>query len=228
MNSLTAPPTGFLDHSRIARRASRPRRASRASSLVAAAIETLEARRLLAAEIIVRGNGVIIANDDITPSVADHTDFGTFDQGDPSPTRTYTVTNQGDQTLEMLPPGTSTPYTVIEPLDDTLAPGESDSFTVSLSTADEGIFYGEVVIASNDPDTPLYSFAVTATVGEDEPEPEPQAVKINFQPAGRPVPAGYLADVGSVASHVDGLLMVVRAGVTQRPVLEQALALFEE
>ena len=37
-----------------------------------------------------------------------------------------------------------------------------------------------------------------------------------------------LADVGSVASHVDGLLMVVRAGVTQRPVLEQALALFEE
>jgi capsular exopolysaccharide synthesis family protein len=37
-----------------------------------------------------------------------------------------------------------------------------------------------------------------------------------------------VADVGSVAPHVDGMLMVVRAGVTQRPALDQALALFDE
>jgi protein-tyrosine kinase len=42
-------------------------------------------------------------------------------------------------------------------------------------------------------------------------------------PAALPV-----ADVGSIAPHVDGMLMVVRAGVTQRPALDQALALFEE
>ena len=36
-----------------------------------------------------------------------------------------------------------------------------------------------------------------------------------------------LADVGTVAPFVDGALMVVRAGVTQRPVLDQALAAFE-
>jgi capsular exopolysaccharide synthesis family protein len=37
-----------------------------------------------------------------------------------------------------------------------------------------------------------------------------------------------LADVGTVAPYTDGLLMVVRAGVTQRPALDQALSIFEE
>jgi capsular exopolysaccharide synthesis family protein len=37
-----------------------------------------------------------------------------------------------------------------------------------------------------------------------------------------------LADVGTVAPLADGVVMVVRAGVTQRPALDQALAVFEE
>lgn len=37
-----------------------------------------------------------------------------------------------------------------------------------------------------------------------------------------------LADVGTLAPHIDGLLMVVRAGITQRPALDQALGIFEE
>jgi capsular exopolysaccharide synthesis family protein len=37
-----------------------------------------------------------------------------------------------------------------------------------------------------------------------------------------------LADVGTVAPLADGVVMVVRAGVTQRPALDQALAAFEE
>jgi len=37
-----------------------------------------------------------------------------------------------------------------------------------------------------------------------------------------------LADVRTVAPFVDGVLMVVRAGVTQRPLLDQALATFED
>jgi capsular exopolysaccharide synthesis family protein len=37
-----------------------------------------------------------------------------------------------------------------------------------------------------------------------------------------------LADVGTVAPLVDGAILVVRAGVTQRPALDQALAAFEE
>jgi len=36
-----------------------------------------------------------------------------------------------------------------------------------------------------------------------------------------------LADVGTVAPLADGVVMVVRAGVTQRPALEEALAVFE-
>jgi len=37
-----------------------------------------------------------------------------------------------------------------------------------------------------------------------------------------------LADVGTLAPHLDGVLMVVRAGITQRPALDQALGIFEE
>lgn len=37
-----------------------------------------------------------------------------------------------------------------------------------------------------------------------------------------------LADVGTLAPHLDGVLMVVRAGMTQRPALDQALGIFEQ
>ena len=37
-----------------------------------------------------------------------------------------------------------------------------------------------------------------------------------------------LADVGTVAPLADGVVLVVRAGVTQRPALDEALAVFEE
>jgi capsular exopolysaccharide synthesis family protein len=37
-----------------------------------------------------------------------------------------------------------------------------------------------------------------------------------------------LADTGTVAPLADGVLLVIRAGVTQRPALEQALTVFEE
>jgi capsular exopolysaccharide synthesis family protein len=41
-------------------------------------------------------------------------------------------------------------------------------------------------------------------------------------------PVTPLADVGTVAPLADGVVMVVRAGVTQRPALDQALAVFDD
>ena len=41
-------------------------------------------------------------------------------------------------------------------------------------------------------------------------------------------PVAPLADVGTVAPLADGVVMVVRAGVTKRPALDQALAAFDE
>jgi Mrp family chromosome partitioning ATPase len=37
-----------------------------------------------------------------------------------------------------------------------------------------------------------------------------------------------LADVGTVAPMVDGAVLVVRAGVTKRPALDEALASFDD
>jgi hypothetical protein len=150
---------------------------------------------LQAQQIEVRGNGVVIANHDATPSNADHTNFGTVAQGASAPTRTYTVTNIGEHVLELQPPLVPSGYTLTEPLDSQLDAGESDTFTVRLNTGTAGTFAGQIVIPSNDGDDGNFVFSITGTV---TPLPSAPPVKINFQPSGRPVPSGYLADVGLV------------------------------
>ncbi|MEA2711981.1 MAG: hypothetical protein QOF78_4582, partial [Phycisphaerales bacterium] len=145
-------------------------------------------------QIKVTGGGWDIANNDTTPRVADGTDFGAVAQGAPSRQQLFMVFNTGGHTLETLAPALPAGYTIVEPLDTTLAPGAFDSFTVALSTAAVGTFGGEVVISSNDPDDATFKFAITGKVTPSAGA----AIKINFQPAGRPVPAGYLADFGAV------------------------------
>src|SRR5688500_2527090 len=70
---------------------------SRAASR--AAVEPLEGRRLLAADIEVLGpdNVQVIADGDATPAEADGTDLGSVALGVAGPTRTFTIRNSGDQ-----------------------------------------------------------------------------------------------------------------------------------
>jgi len=52
-------------------------------------------------EIDVKGNGVSIASGDVTPSAADHTDFGSAVSGGGMIARTFTITNSGAATLNL-------------------------------------------------------------------------------------------------------------------------------
>jgi hypothetical protein len=52
-----------------------------------------------AAEITVQGNAVTITDGDTTPSITDHTDFGSVAQGGAAVSRTFTVRNDGTATL---------------------------------------------------------------------------------------------------------------------------------
>jgi hypothetical protein len=64
----------------------------------------VETRQLLAAayyEIDIRGNGQSIARGDTTPSLADHTSFGTTAVAGGTVTRTFTITNLGSATLNL-------------------------------------------------------------------------------------------------------------------------------
>jgi hypothetical protein len=101
---------------------------------------TITVNEQSAAKTVVTYNGVEIPDDDSTPSTTEGTDFGTSYQSPGAITRTFTVTNPGDQALHIsnlqLPDG----FTLVEGLSAIIAPGKSDTFTVSLSTATAGNF----------------------------------------------------------------------------------------
>src|SRR5689334_13264674 len=99
-------------------------------------LEALEARALLSGaallagpQIRVTGNGITIVNGDATPSASDNTSFGNVAVGGSAIDRTFVVHNDGDQELDLLNPALPDPaFSVVEPLDATIAPGGSDSF----------------------------------------------------------------------------------------------------
>jgi len=117
-------------------------------------------------EIQVKGNSQNISNGDTTPSTADYTDFGTAFQGSAAVTRMFTVTNVGDATLTLSPPTAPNGFTAAG-LVGSLTAGSSDTFTVTLSTANIGTFVGNLSIANNDSDENPFTFRIQGVVQED-------------------------------------------------------------
>jgi len=115
-------------------------------------------------EITVLGNGVSIADGDVTPSLTDHTDFGTVAQGGSAISRTFTVRNDGTGLL--MPGAVTVPtgYTLTEALSTSLAPGATDTFTVQLDTASAGTKTGDITFGNNDSDENPFNFRITGTV----------------------------------------------------------------
>ncbi len=70
------------------------------------------------------------------PARDDGTDFGWVLQGEAAVSHTFTIRNDGTAALTLgtvtIPAG----YTVTEGLSASLAPGESDTFTIQLDTVD--------------------------------------------------------------------------------------------
>src|SRR6185503_4092429 len=101
-------------------------------------------------------------------NVADNTNaaitFGPTTQGSAAPTLTFTVTNDGDATLNLS--GLSVPngFSIVEGLSGSLNPGQSDNFTVRLDTGTVGTFAGDISFNNNDPNEDPFNFAVAGTV----------------------------------------------------------------
>jgi len=120
-------------------------------------------------EMDVQGNGISIADGDITPSIADDTDFGTVNVGS-SVTHTFTIynTGTGDLTLStptLLGPGATANYTISTLPTSPVAPGGFTTFDVTFSpTPNFGPTKNATVsITNNDPNENPYTFAITGT-----------------------------------------------------------------
>ena len=121
-------------------------------------------------EINVRGNGVDIADNDLTPAVADDTDFGSVDLTAGTNPNTFTIQNIGTASLNL----TGAPRVVIggaHPGDftvtaipaATVAASGSTTFTITFNPSALGLRTATVSIANTDSNENPYNFNIQGT-----------------------------------------------------------------
>lgn len=128
-------------------------------------------------EIDIQGNATSIANNDLTPSTTDFTDFSTT-----TVTRTYTIYNQGNTNLTL---GAIT-FTGTNPGDFavTTAPVSpitafgSTTFTVTFTPSATGVRSANINIVNNDSNENPYIFGIQGTGSNQEMDLQGNAVSI--------------------------------------------------
>jgi N-acetylneuraminic acid mutarotase len=81
------------------------------------------------------------------------------------PSKTFTIRNNGSETLVLdVPFAEPNHFIITQPAESTLAPGEDTTFTLTLDTAEIGIFQETISFDNNDVDNDPFSFTVKGTV----------------------------------------------------------------
>lgn len=119
-----------------------------------------------ARDLALSGNGVIIADGDMSPSAADHTDFGNI-LNQTALLRSFRVNSAGTASLQLTgnPPVSvsgshASEFVVTSQPSASISAGQFSTFTLRFQPTGPGLRSAVVRIASNDPAHPLYSFAV--------------------------------------------------------------------
>lgn len=119
-----------------------------------------------APEINVVGNSQTISDGDVTPAVADHTDFGVLDITAGTVVRTFTIQNTGTSVLTLganaasLSGANAGDFTVTTQPNTTVAPAGSTSVVVQFDPSAVGARAAVLTIANDDADESPYSFAL--------------------------------------------------------------------
>lgn len=118
-------------------------------------------------EINLKGNNLAIPNGDVTPSLADHTDFGSVLFPNGTLERTFTIENLGtaDLMLNGAPlvslSGThAADFSVTVDPSSPVAPGGSTTFSLTFDPSAAGLRSATVSIANNDNNENPYTFAI--------------------------------------------------------------------
>jgi subtilisin-like proprotein convertase family protein len=130
-------------------------------------LETLESRALLAAEVEVRGNNLVINDGDTGPSPFDFTNVGQTAVEGGALTRSYTIRNLGADLLTLdgapriqITGAHAADFTVVAEPSASVAAAESTTFTVRFDPSAAGSRSATISIANNDDDENPFNFAV--------------------------------------------------------------------
>ena len=118
-------------------------------------------------EIDVSGNSVNIVDDDATPALADHTDFGNVPVLAGTQVRTFTITNSGtvDLTLGSISVGgvNAADFTVsLQPSSPVAASGNT-TFQVTFDPSAPGLRSATLSFTNNDSDEDPFNFSIQGT-----------------------------------------------------------------
>jgi hypothetical protein len=101
-------------------------------------------------------------------------DFGAVARGDPAPTRTFTVRNDGKDALKLGNVQAPDGFTLVEGLAGSLDSGQSDTFTIRLESDTLGDKGGFVRISSSDANENPFTFRILGTVQDGPPPSTPE------------------------------------------------------
>ena len=162
------------------------------------------------AEIGVTGNSVNIVDGDSTPSLSDHTDFGSLITTSGTVVRTFTVSNSSSTTALTL--GTVTlggaqalDFTVSSQPAASVAPGGSTTFQVTFNPSANGLRSATLSLTNNDTDENPFNFSIQGTGRDAVPgEVDPaldlsvigQVTATALQPDGKVVVGGSFSSIG--------------------------------
>ncbi len=164
-------------------------------------------------EINVTGNGQSITSGDVTPTTADHTDFGSVGVAAAAFSRTFTIENTGAGALTLGANAVSVGgadaarFTVTAQPATSVAASGSTTFTVAFDPLINGAANATLSIANDDGDESPYTFAITGTGTGGAPE-------INVTGNAQTIPSGDVAP--TPADHTDFGNIGVAAGAITR------------
>jgi hypothetical protein len=121
-------------------------------------------------EMNVTGNAQSIANGDLTPDTADHTDFETAAVSSGTVIRTFTIANAGDSDLalsgipKVVVSGTNaSDFSITSDPASSVGASSSTTFQVTFDPSDNGFRTAQISIDNNDADENPYTFAIRGT-----------------------------------------------------------------
>jgi len=137
-------------------------------------VEVVNGRLRMAAgegpEIEVLGNDQVILDGDTTPSLSDHTNFGSVYVPSGSVTRTFTIRNVGPKDLSLMGSpdqvvinGSSDFVVTQQPVSPVAANGGTTTFDITFDPSSYGTKTATISIANNDSDEDPYDFVIQGT-----------------------------------------------------------------